>query len=607
MIKSEYKEKKTSILIICLLLLSFTGSTIFNNTKAFDTSINQSNPTLNYEMENWWLTNMELLSGTSTGSSAKPSIAIDSDDNIHVVWADSTNDLLSSGSDIDIFYRFYNPLTETWSVEELVSSESTGYSMDPCLDVDSSGNIHVVWHDLTDYLGADTDADIFYKMRDPVGVWTTTSVLTPLSTNNVDGPDLTIDSEDNIHVVYEDNTDILSAGADNDIFYLWFDSSLSSWSSTYLVSSESNLSSTKARIAIDPLSNNPYIAWLDATDLLSSGGDLDIFCKSYDHSSSSFSSLTVVSTESDNTSNAPDIAINSNGVPYVVWYDYDSILGSGLDGDVFQKHFNSITSQWVGIELVSLESSENSLYPRCIIDKEDRLFVFWEDYTNILGAGTDVDLFFRFKSPFEGSWSDLRLLSEESTNLVESLSLAVDSQGFVSSVWSDYGNLLSSGVDQDLYHKKFVGSPGAPVLYTIFPNPSSVSDITLNWVDNPQVSSYSLYRSTTPFTSAALGSMSPLVTLSSNTYTDSLSEHGVYYYGVVANNEYGDSELSNVESVQFSGGKFFSFFSSISTLEMVTIAGIIVLSQIIISVIISSLFKGRNKVEKKKGAAKKKK
>ncbi len=603
----KHNKKKVGILTIYLLLLCFTGSITFDNVIAFDSSISQSNPTLNYEMENWWLTDMELLSGTSTGASAKPSIAIDSDDNIHVVWADSTNDLVSSGSDIDIFYRFYNPLTETWSVEELVSSESTGYSMDPCLDVDSSGNIHVIWYDQTDYLSSGTDADIFYKMRDPVGVWTTTSVLTPLSTNYVDNPDLSIDSEDNIHVVYEDDTDMLSAGTDEDIFYLWYDNSLSLWSASYLVSSESTSDSTKACIAIDPLSDLPYITWNDGTNLLSSGTDSDIFCKSYDHSSSSFSSLTVVSTESDGQSYSPDIAINNRGVPYVTWYDYDNMLGSGSDGDIFQKYFDSITSQWVGIELVSLESSGNSASPRCIIDKEDRLFIFWDDYTDILGAGTDLDLFFRFKNPSVGSWSDLRLLTEESTNFVESLSLAVDSQGFVSCVWSDYDNLLSSGIDQDLYYKKFVGTPGAPVLYAIFPNPSSESDITLNWVDNPQVSSYSLYRSTTPFTSAVLGSISPLVTLSSNTYTDSLSEHGVYYYGVVANNEYGDSGLSNVEIVQFSGGKFFSFFSSISALEMLTIAGIILASQVIISVIISSLFKGRNKVEKKKGAAKKKK
>ncbi|MHA1482742.1 MAG: hypothetical protein ACTSQA_04800, partial [Candidatus Heimdallarchaeaceae archaeon] len=448
------------------------------------------------------------------------------------------------------------------------------------------------------------------KMRSPIGVWTTTVVLTTLSTQYVDFPDLEIDSNDNIHVVYEDNTDMLGAGGDEDIFYLWFNKSLSLWSTAYLVSTECTSDSRSAGIAVDPISGDPFIVWNDGTDILSAGTDSDIFSKSYDHSSSSFSSLMLITTESNGQSYNPDIDFNSKGVPHVFWYDYYNLLGSGGDGDIFYKYLNTITHEWIGFELVSSESNGGSTAPQCIIDKEDRIYVIWDDYADILGAGTDLDCFFKFKDPSSSSWSEMKLISSESTNYVSSANIAVDSKGFVSCIWTDYDNLIVSDSDYDVYYKKFVGTPNTPILLAISPNLSTDANVSLNWENSPFVSSYSLYRSTSPFTSTSLGSMSPIATLSSNSFNDTLNDTGLFYYGVVAHNEYGDSGLSNVEYVQFVedvSGTFFGFLSSIGILEILTIVGVIILSQVLISLLISSIVKGGNKGSKGKSKGKKKK
>ena len=103
--------------------------------------------------------------------------------------------------------------------------------------------------------------------------------------------------------------------------------------------------------------------------------------------------------------------------------------------------------------------------------------------------------------------------------------------------------------------------------------------------------------------------MVPIATLSSNTYTDLLNVSGVFYYGVVAHNEYGDSGLSNIESVQFleDGDRFFGFLSSLGALEILTIVGAIVLSQVIISVLVFAIANSISKGGKSKGKSKKKK
>ena len=52
---------------------------------------------------------------------------------------------------------------KSWTTTEVVSTESNGDSRDTSLAVDSAGNVHVAWHDHTDYAGSGTDYDIFYK------------------------------------------------------------------------------------------------------------------------------------------------------------------------------------------------------------------------------------------------------------------------------------------------------------------------------------------------------------------------------------------------------------------------------------------------------------
>ncbi len=42
-------------------------------------------------------------------------------------------------------------------------TESIDDSLFPSLAVDSAGNVHIAWADTTDYAGAGTDYDIFYK------------------------------------------------------------------------------------------------------------------------------------------------------------------------------------------------------------------------------------------------------------------------------------------------------------------------------------------------------------------------------------------------------------------------------------------------------------
>lgn len=76
-----------------------------------------------------------------------------------------------------------------------------------------------------------------------------------------------------------------------------------------------------------------------------------------------------------------------------------------------------------------------------------------------------------------------------------------------------------------MFYRKFVGSPGTPILYPISQPMSSDNNITLFWSEEIAADSYYLYRSTN-----YIVDVSSLTVLDSTTdlqYVDTLNETGV--------------------------------------------------------------------------------
>jgi hypothetical protein len=602
--KIDYKKNVSLLLVACLLLLNITN---FGNIQ-ISFSSEENSETINAFQskirEDWWWTPTELITDFSTSQSYDPSMVIDSNNVVHLVWNDFTSNLAGSGSDTDIFYSSYDPSTYTWSAIEVVSSESTSSSVDPVMVMDNEENIHVIWGDSTDILGAGIDRDIFYKSRTPTGIWTTTSLVSSDSTTTIEHPFLAVDSEDNLHVAYYDFTDILGADSDADIFYHWLNSTTDTWSSSYLVSSESSFSSTSPKIEIAKNSGNAYILWSDYTDnLISSGSDVDIFYKVFNHNSLEFGSIRLVSGQSTENSYSPNCRFDSNNMLHIFWRDSTDLMGFGIDYDIFHKTLDVTTSTWVDFEIVGKESSGGSLDPFSLIDKEDRIYLVWQDSTDLYGSSNDYDIVFKYKESHSSLWSDIYVLSTLSDAGSSDSVLAIDGNGFVTCIWYDYSDMLSSDTDADLFFRRFIGTPSSPLLSPISPNPSKDGNISLSWKGDYYDSSFSIYRDTSLFSTTA--GMEPIATLNSNSYIDNLNETGVYYYGVVSVNEYGLSDLSNIEDVEFEEEKFFDFFSYMNITEILTLVGILLLSQIVISVLVYLAVRSGNKGSKRKGKKKK--
>lgn len=234
---------------------------------------------------NW--SNTELVSTESNPAlfSRFPDIAVDSVGAVSVVWQDDTTLSGSSLLEDDIFYKKRVP-GKPWDgvPTELVSIENDFLGIHPSIAIDDNDDIHIVWADLTNYSGNirsndRTDLDIVYRNRSSDGNWGDIEVVSTESNKISWEPDVVVDSAEVAYVVWSDSSDYLSNGTDEDIFFKRnkiYDGFSWDQSPTIIVSRESNLSSRNPSIGVD-INQTVHVAWGDMAPLLNSGLDEDVF------------------------------------------------------------------------------------------------------------------------------------------------------------------------------------------------------------------------------------------------------------------------------------------------------------------------------------------
>ena len=490
----------------------------------------------------------EVISTESVNDSNVAAIEVDGMGNVHIVWSDYTN-YNGCGTDIDIFYKRWDATTKGWTSTEVVSTESTGLSYRPDMVIDAFGNLHLVWNDYTNYGGSGTDTDIFYKLWNATTMtWTVTEVISTESTSTSNCPDIAIDASGNLHVIWHDSTNYNGAGTDYDIFYKYWNATTKVWALTEVVSTESTSSSYWPAIEVDG-GGNVHAVWYDFTNYGGSGSDRDIFYKRKDVTTGSWRATEVVSTESTGHSFNPALIVDWYENVHVIWYDYTNYGASGTDGDIFYKRWNATAGSWTEAEIVSTESTRLSFFPDLALDGFGNIHIIWADSTNYNGSGPDYDIFYKRWNIITRLWTSTEVISTESTSTSNWPDIVVDSFGNLHLVWHDVTNYNGAGTDYDIFYKQSypLWFLDPPFLEPILPNPDSYGIINLNWTDEVGATTYYIYRDTSNITS--IQGMQPLTNTPLSYFQDILFFNGTYYYVVIAGNATGNSTISNCESV----------------------------------------------------------
>lgn len=343
-----------------------------------------------------------LISKDCEGDSRSPCITVDPSGIIHIVWSESTSNFLNSGDDWDIVYR--SGKTNQWNDIELISSESNGDSLDPTIAVGDDGKVFVAWEDLSHYIDnggivnlCGDDIDIFYKSKtiDPSpGIWGNTELVSPHPLSNEDSydPDIFVLGTDTVYIVWVDCSNYAGYGNDPDI---WYRSRDFNWDpNPQVVSSESTLSSLKPSITVNNL-GEIHVVWHDNTPIQNCDSDYDIFYKykssrSIGWSKGQFETIVLSENCNENSLN-PSISTSGDEAIYVAWQDSTNFKGCGYDNDIFYKKKDQF-GIWSSIDVVTTQSDTSSRNPCLSIDSIKTTHLSWIDSINDDLWGSDDDV-----------------------------------------------------------------------------------------------------------------------------------------------------------------------------------------------------------------------
>ncbi len=503
-----------------------------------------------------------------------------------------------------------------WTNIWLVSVDSTRQSTSPAITVDGSGNIYMVWNDDSVEYDGETYPDIVYRMWNATsGEWggqvNSTDLISTISTSYAYYPDIAVDWMGNIHVVWQDQSSIMGAGSNYDIFYRYWNASMKVWSGhtgiyDLLTPPTHTSPCINPAIAVDA-KGNVHVVWADQNNLYGDGPNWDIFYKCWNITTGVWEQIEVVSNESiGGNSYTPRIAVDVNLNVHVVWYDNTNYSGAQTDYDIFYKLWNATIGGWSATEVVSWESVLVATKPDIAVDDRGNVFVTWYDNTAYPGAGSADDVIFKYRNTTTKIWSGY-------TNTVDVLSnfsgssysryprIGVDPLGNIFVTWQQYGSYFGdyhddiairiwnaslrawqstqfissadprysyapdiavdgtgaahviwddyiSSYNYKVYYRKTITTaPPRTTLKPIYPNPSSNLEIDLQWRVIIATNRYYIYRNTSYISS--LSGLTPIVMVSGTSYTDIVTQNNTYYYVVVSGNNLGNSSISNCENV----------------------------------------------------------
>lgn len=369
--------------------------------------------TWNAASKTW--SSLKIVNEESDGDGYNPTLAVDDVGNVFIAW-DDRGDIAGSGTDADIFFRIWNASTSTWSGIEVVSVGDTTTCYRPSLGIDSNNNVHISWMNY-ESVPAPLYAvfNIFYNFRDAAtGTWNGTEILSVTTLDYSQNPSLVVDKSDNVHIVWRTSVDNYDgSGADADIVYRSWNAATDSWSTTDVISTESTGDSYYPFIALDG-QENIHCVWHDSTDYNSAGIDSDIFYKYWNAITETWSITEVISTESTEDSEYPRVAVDNEDSIRIAWKDETNYENSGTDSDIFYKYWDVGSSSWSDTEVISTESNvvtslktgldsvtilaeaDYSTTPSLALDVAGNFYIVWADYTDYLGSGDqDSDIFFR--------------------------------------------------------------------------------------------------------------------------------------------------------------------------------------------------------------------
>ncbi|TFG71052.1 MAG: hypothetical protein E4H25_00240 [Methanomassiliicoccus sp.] len=162
-----------------------------------------------------FLENGLRVSDSNPANSTEPDMIVCPDGNLAMVWTDARNDI--GDGNLEIYYKRLRATGTSLTTDTRITGD-VGISEHPKLDIGPDGMIHIVWYDFRDSSsGLVINHGVFYRKALQDGTTVTNETRITFA-SPISRPDIAVDTDGNVHVVFDDDR-----YASFDIFYTLLD------------------------------------------------------------------------------------------------------------------------------------------------------------------------------------------------------------------------------------------------------------------------------------------------------------------------------------------------------------------------------------------------
>jgi hypothetical protein len=389
-------------------------------------------------------TKVEQISNSEANN--YPAIAIDSNDNSIICWADSRDHATYDG----IYAQKLNSQgVAQWGSSDVKVNQSSTNSIQPfpAIAVDSNGNSVIAWVD-----DRDGNYNIYAQKLDSSGnaQWGSSDVKVNQNSDSAlqNYPSVVIDSNDDAIVVWHDER---NGASDDDIYAQKLNSTgVAQWGSSDVKVNQNSDSTIQSYPDVALYSDDSVIVtWSDYR----SSSHYDIYVQKVSPTGSVLWGSTDIKVNQNSDSadqTVPTVAVDSDGYAVVAWTDDRNGI---TDDDIYAQRLDARGSALWGssdVKVNQISNGDYHFYQDIAIDSEGNAFITWYNSTGIAYYGIHAQKIDTEGYAVWGS-SDLQVNQNE-TNFRYLPCIAIDSDDNVIVAWSDS---RSGGTDYDVYAQKF--------------------------------------------------------------------------------------------------------------------------------------------------------
>jgi subtilisin family serine protease len=296
-----------------------------------------------------------------------PKIAVFGREHVVAVWADDRS------GDLDVYAARLLPPPGGWSPAQQVNDDPGAAPQEhPAVAVDSQGTVYVVWEDLRN---GPTQPELRWAKQPDGGVWSASQPVGPSGPKDQRAPALTVDTGDNVHLVWENHDPNGS-----DVRWAILPSGTDTWQG-FLPVNQPQAPGVPAPlhpdVGVDAV-GTVYAVW---QDFRNGEDDPDIYAARLEGAWGP--DRRVNHDPPGNVQREPALAVTTDGMALAVWADERNTIEPEPNPDIFLATYLPWVDRWIGDARVNDDPPDHPAvqdHPDVAVDGQGNGHVIWVDH-----------------------------------------------------------------------------------------------------------------------------------------------------------------------------------------------------------------------------------